>query len=92
LGGFVFPILFFTIGMLLIQVFTMSKTMERITFVLTWIFQGAQLFKAPYGDWHHASHAFTHYTDYRKEPPTFSLSHDDKLIGDVGKQNHLSRY
>ncbi|MFT6688090.1 MAG: stearoyl-CoA desaturase (delta-9 desaturase), partial [Saprospiraceae bacterium] len=28
------------------QVFTMSKTMEQITFVLTWIFQGSSYLSA----------------------------------------------
>ena len=42
------------------QVFTMSKTMERITFVLTWVFQGSSYLSAyGYGIMHRMHHAYT---------------------------------
>ena len=48
------------------QVFTMSKTTERITFVLTWLFQGSSYLSAyGYGIMHRIHHA---YTDTEKDP------------------------
>ena len=48
------------------QVFTMSKTMERVTFVLTWFFQGSSYLSAyGYGIMHRMHHA---YTDTEKDP------------------------
>ncbi|MFD1293965.1 acyl-CoA desaturase [Lutibacter holmesii] len=48
------------------QVFTMSKTMERITFILTWIFQGPSYLSAyGYGIMHRMHHA---YTDTKDDP------------------------
>ena len=55
------------------QVFTMSKTMERITFVLTWIFQGPSYLSAyGYGIMHRMHHAFT---DTEKDPHSPSYDH-----------------
>lgn len=63
------------------QVFTMSKTMERITFVLTWIFQGASYLSAyGYGIMHRMHHA---YTDTEKDP--HSPSHDSNLFAMMWK-------
>ncbi len=63
------------------QVFTMSKTMERITFVLTWIFQGPSYLSAyGYGIMHRMHHA---YTDTDKDP--HSPSHDDNLFAMMWK-------
>ena len=63
------------------QVFTMSKTMERITFVLTWIFQGASYLSAyGYGIMHRMHHA---YTDTEKDP--HSPSHDPNLFAMMWK-------
>jgi stearoyl-CoA desaturase (delta-9 desaturase) len=63
------------------QVFTMSKTMERITFVLTWIFQGASYLSAyGYGIMHRMHHA---YTDTEKDP--HSPSHDANLFAMMWK-------
>lgn len=48
------------------QVFTMSKGMERLTFILTWIFQGASyLSPYGYGIMHRMHHA---YTDTKDDP------------------------
>ena len=63
------------------QVFTMSKTMERITFVLTWIFQGPSYLSAyGYGIMHRMHHA---YTDTEKDP--HSPSHDANLFAMMWK-------
>lgn len=63
------------------QVFTMSKTMERITFVLTWIFQGPSYLSAyGYGIMHRMHHA---YTDTKKDP--HSPSHDASLLAMMWK-------
>ena len=63
------------------QVFTMSKTMERITFVLTWIFQGPSYLSAyGYGIMHRMHHAFT---DTEKDP--HSPSYDDSLFAMMWK-------
>ena len=63
------------------QVFTMSKTMERITFVLTWIFQGPSYLSAyGYGIMHRMHHAFT---DTEKDP--HSPSYDTSLIAMMWK-------
>lgn len=56
------------------QVFTMSKTMERITFILTWIFQGPSYLSAyGYGIMHRMHHA---YTDTKEDPhsPAFDAN------------------
>ena len=56
------------------QTFTMSKIMERITFVLTWIFQGSSYLSAyGYGIMHRMHHA---YTDTEKDPhsPSFDTN------------------
>ncbi len=58
------------------QVFTMSKTMERITFILTWIFQGSSYLSAyGYGVMHRMHHA---YADTEKDP--HSPSYDANLF------------
>ena len=63
------------------QLFTMSKTMERITFVLTWIFQGSSYLSAyGYGIMHRMHHA---YTDTEKDP--HSPSHDASLFAMMWK-------
>ena len=63
------------------QVFTMSKTMERITFILTWIFQGASYLSAyGYGIMHRMHHA---YTDTEEDP--HSPSHDANIFAMMWK-------
>ena len=63
------------------QVFTMSKTMERITFILTWVFQGSSYLSAyGYGIMHRMHHA---YTDTEKDP--HSPSYDDNLFAMMWK-------
>ncbi|MBJ2174421.1 acyl-CoA desaturase [Aureibaculum sp. A20] len=63
------------------QVFTMSKTMERITFILTWIFQGSSYLSAyGYGIMHRIHHA---YTDTEKDP--HSPSYDANLFAMMWK-------
>jgi stearoyl-CoA desaturase (delta-9 desaturase) len=63
------------------QVFTMSKTMERITFFLTWVFQGSSYLSAyGYGIMHRMHHA---YTDTEKDP--HSPSHDPNLFAMMWK-------
>ncbi|MDA8693400.1 acyl-CoA desaturase [Saprospiraceae bacterium] len=63
------------------QVFVMSKPMERITFILTWIFQGASYLSAyGYGIMHRMHHA---YTDTEHDP--HSPSHDDNLFAMMWK-------
>jgi len=63
------------------QVFTMSKPMERITFILTWIFQGCSYLSAyGYGIMHRMHHA---YTDTEKDP--HSPSHDANLFAMMWK-------
>lgn len=63
------------------QVFTMSKGTERLTFVLTWIFQGASYLSAyGYGIMHRMHHA---YTDTKDDP--HSPSHDANLLAMMWK-------
>ena len=63
------------------QVFTMSKTMERITFILTWVFQGSSCLSAyGYGIMHRMHHA---YTDTKKDP--HSPSYDANLFAMMWK-------
>tara|TARA_R110002049_G_scaffold183679_3_gene351637 strand:+ start:616 stop:1356 length:741 start_codon:yes stop_codon:yes gene_type:complete len=63
------------------QVFTMSKTMERITFILTWFFQGSSYLSAyGYGIMHRMHHA---YTDTEKDP--HSPSYDANLFAMMWK-------
>jgi len=63
------------------QVFTMSKTMERISFILTWFFQGSSYLSAyGYGIMHRMHHA---YTDTEKDP--HSPSHDANLFAMMWK-------
>ncbi len=59
----------------------MSKTMERITFILTWVFQGSSYLSAyGYGIMHRMHHA---YTDTEKDP--HSPSHDANLFAMMWK-------
>lgn len=63
------------------QVFTMSKGMERLTFILTWLFQGASYLSAyGYGIMHRMHHA---YTDTKDDP--HSPSHDANLFAMMWK-------
>ena len=63
------------------QVFTMSKLMERITFILTWLFQGPSYLSAyGYGIMHRIHHA---YTDTIKDP--HSPSFDTNIISMMWK-------
>lgn len=58
------------------QSFTMSKTNERITYVLTWIFQGSNYLSAyGYGVMHRMHHAFA---DTEKDP--HSPKYDENLF------------
>ena len=69
------------------QVFTMSKTMERITFILTWVFQGSSYLSAyGYGIMHRMHHA---YTDTEKDP--HSPSHDANLFAMMWKTKQSIR-
>lgn len=63
------------------QMFTMSKNKERITFVLTWLFQGPSYLSAyGYGIMHRMHHA---YTDTIDDP--HSPSHDDNVLAMMWK-------
>ena len=63
------------------QVFTMSMTKETITFILTWIFQGASYLSAyGYGIMHRMHHA---YTDTEEDP--HSPSHDANIFAMMWK-------
>lgn len=56
------------------QTYTMSKTVERITFILTWVFQGSNYLSAyGYGVMHRMHHA---YADTEKDPhsPKYDLN------------------
>ena len=67
------------------QTFTMSKTMERITFILTWIFQGSSYLSAyGYGIMHRMHHA---YTDTAKDP--HSPSHDANMFAMMWKTKNV---
>lgn len=58
------------------QTYTMSKTAERITFVLTWLFQGSNYLSAyGYGIMHRLHHA---YADTEKDP--HSPKYDESLF------------
>ncbi len=58
------------------QSFTMSKTTERITFVLTWLFQGSNYLSAyGYGVMHRMHHA---YADTEKDP--HSPKYDENVL------------
>ena len=58
------------------QTFTMSKRMEKLTYVLTWIFQGSSYLSAyGYGIMHRLHHA---YADTEKDP--HSPRYDDSLF------------
>jgi stearoyl-CoA desaturase (delta-9 desaturase) len=63
------------------QTFTMSKTTEKITFILTWLFQGPSYLSAyGYGIMHRMHHA---YTDTEKDP--HSPSYDANLFAMMWK-------
>ncbi len=67
------------------QVFTMTKTMERITFILTWIFQGSSYLSAyGYGIMHRMHHA---YTDTEQDP--HSPSYDPSLFAMMWKTKNV---
>ena len=67
------------------QVFTMSKTTERITFVLTWFFQGSSYLSAyGYGVMHRMHHA---YTDTENDP--HSPSYDPNLLAMMWKTKNI---
>ena len=56
------------------QTFTMSRTNEKITFILTWIFQGANYLSAyGYGVMHRMHHAFA---DTEKDPHSPKYDHN----------------
>ena len=58
------------------QTFTMSKTTERITFILTWLFQGSNYLSAyGYGVMHRMHHA---YADTEKDP--HSPKYDENVL------------
>ena len=70
------------------QVFTMSKLMERITFILTWLFQGPSYLSAyGYGIMHRIHHA---YTDTIKDP--HSPSFDTNIISMMWKTKTIYHY
>jgi stearoyl-CoA desaturase (delta-9 desaturase) len=67
------------------QTFTMTKTMERITFILTWIFQGSSYLSAyGYGIMHRMHHA---YTDTENDP--HSPSHDANMFAMMWKTKNV---
>jgi stearoyl-CoA desaturase (delta-9 desaturase) len=67
------------------QIFTMSKTMERLSFVLTWIFQGPSYLSAyGYGIMHRMHHA---HTDTEKDP--HSPSHDANILAMMWKTKNI---
>ena len=67
------------------QTFTMSKTMERLTFILTWIFQGSSYLSAyGYGIMHRMHHAFT---DTKEDP--HSPTHDPNLFAMMWKTKSI---
>lgn len=67
------------------QVFTMSKTMERVTYVATWIFQGPSYLSAyGYGIMHRMHHAFTDTVDDPHSP-----SHDANLFAMMWKTKNI---
>lgn len=56
------------------QMFTMPKSVEKITFILTWIFQGANYLSAyGYGIMHRLHHA---YADTEKDPHSPKYDHN----------------
>lgn len=67
------------------QTFTMSKTMEKITYVLTWIFQGSSYLSAyGYGIMHRLHHA---YADTEKDP--HSPKYDKSLFAMMWKTKRV---
>jgi stearoyl-CoA desaturase (delta-9 desaturase) len=67
------------------QIFTMSKTMERLSFILTWIFQGPSYLSAyGYGIMHRMHHA---HTDTEEDP--HSPSHDANILAMMWKTKNI---
>ena len=67
------------------QIFTMSKTMERLSFVLTWVFQGPSYLSAyGYGIMHRMHHA---HTDTEEDP--HSPSHDANILVMMWKTKNI---
>lgn len=67
------------------QVFSMSKPVERLSFVLTWLFQGPSYLSAyGYGIMHRMHHA---YTDTKKDP--HSPSHDANVLAMMWKTKSI---
>ena len=67
------------------QTFTMSKSMEKITYVLTWIFQGTSYLSAyGYGIMHRLHHA---YADTEKDP--HSPKYDRSLVAMMWKTKRI---
>ena len=67
------------------QIFTMSKTMERLSFVLTWVFQGPSYLSAyGYGIMHRMHHA---HTDTEEDP--HSPSHDANILAMMWKTKNI---
>lgn len=67
------------------QTFTMSKFMERLTYILTWIFQGSSYLSAyGYGIMHRIHHA---YTDTEKDP--HSPKYDKTLFAMMWKTKKI---
>lgn len=67
------------------QTFTMSKFMERLTYVLTWVFQGSSYLSAyGYGIMHRMHHAFA---DTEKDP--HSPKYDKSLFAMMWKTKRI---
>lgn len=67
------------------QTFTMSKFMEKLTYILTWIFQGSSYLSAyGYGIMHRIHHA---YTDTEKDP--HSPKYDKTLFAMMWKTKKI---
>jgi len=67
------------------QTFTMSRTNEKITFILTWLFQGANYLSAyGYGVMHRMHHAFA---DTEKDP--HSPKYDDNLFAMMWRTKNI---
>lgn len=67
------------------QTFTMSRTNEKITFILTWVFQGANYLSAyGYGVMHRMHHAFA---DTEKDP--HSPKYDDNLFAMMWRTKNI---
>jgi len=70
------------------QTYTMSKTTEKITFILTWLCQGPSYLSAyGYGIMHRMHHA---YTDTEKDP--HSPSYDHSLFAMMWKTKNIPQW